>query len=162
MMGTPMTTANDTPLHCRPAERNDLEAIIALLADDRLGQSRNPLYAEARADYDAAFEEMFGNPDNAVIVAHTQRRVVGCYQLTFIRGLSHNGGLRAQIESVRVASDLRGKGLGTALMQDAITRARGRGAHLVQLATDTRRPQTRAFYERLGFTASHHGMKLPL
>jgi ribosomal protein S18 acetylase RimI-like enzyme len=157
-----MTTAHKPPLKCRLALRSDLDAIIALLADDVLGRVRNPLYADARDDYDTAFAEMLGNADNTVIVACLADRIVGCYQLTFIRGLSHRGALRAQIESVRIATELRGQGLGSDLMGDAIARARMRGATMVQLTTDMRRPQTRAFYERLGFAASHHGMKLPL
>jgi ribosomal protein S18 acetylase RimI-like enzyme len=161
-MMAPMMVTSDQQLDCRPAQLGDLEAIIALLADDMLGQSRNPLYADARSDYDAAFAEMLANPNNFVVIARLQGRMVGCYQLTLIRGLSHRGGLRAQIESVRIASDLRGRGIGSDLMRDAIERARARGAGLLQLTTDARRPQTRAFYERLGFVTSHHGMKLAL
>jgi ribosomal protein S18 acetylase RimI-like enzyme len=157
-----MTSANNPQFHCRPAEHGDLEAIVALLADDVLGRARTPLYAAARADYDAAFAEMLGNPDNAVIVALIDGRIAGSYQLTFIRGLSHRGALRAQIESVRIASDLRGQGLGSRLIRDAITRARARGADMLQLTTDIRRTQTQAFYQRLGFATSHHGMKLVL
>jgi GNAT superfamily N-acetyltransferase len=154
---------DDTALACRPAEAGDLDAIIALLADDVYGQQRNPLYWDAKAAYDAAFAELVGNSDNTVIVADFGGRlVVGCYQLTFIRGLSHRGARRAQVESVRIASGLRGQGLGIDLMQDAIARAKAGGANLVQLTTDTRRPHTRTFYERLGFKASHHGMKLVL
>ncbi len=153
---------DNTTLDCRPAAADDLEAIIALLADDIYGQMRNPLYADATAAYDVAFAEMVGNAENTVIIGRLGSRVVGCYQLTFIRGLSHRGARRAQIESVRIASDLRGQRFGALLMRDAIERARVGGAHLVQLTTDVRRPQTRAFYERLGFTASHHGMKLVL
>ncbi len=156
-------SAADSTLNCRPAAAGDLEAIIALLADDVYGQARNPLYGDAKTAYDAAFAEMADNADNTVIVADFGRRlVVGCYQLTFIRGLSHRGARRAQIESVRIAGGLRGQGLGMDLMQDAIKRARAGGANLVQLTTDMRRPQTRTFYERLGFAASHHGMKLML
>lgn len=156
-----MTTAKSDELQFRQASAGDLPAIVALLADDEFGRVRNPHYDDARSDYDAAFAEMTGN-DNHVVVAESGGRLVGCYQLTVIRGLSHRGAARAQIESVRVASDRRGKGLGRQLMQDAIRRARERGANLVQLTTDTRRPDTRRFYERLGFAASHHGMKLRL
>jgi GNAT superfamily N-acetyltransferase len=147
---------------CRDADLSDLPAIIALLADDELGKARNPPMADTEEAYRAAFAEIQASPDNGYVVAVFEAGIVGCYQLTFIRGLSFTGGLRAQIESVRIASALRGRGLGTALMQDAVQRARGRGAFLVQLTTDQRRPQTRRFYERLGFEASHHGMKLRL
>jgi ribosomal protein S18 acetylase RimI-like enzyme len=152
----------DHVLECRLAEAGDLETIIALLADDVYGRARNPLYGDAKQAYDVAFAEMVGNAENMVIVARLGSRIVGCYQLTFVRGLSHCGARRAQIESVRMASDLRGQGHGAALMRDAIERARAGGANLVQLTTDVRRPQTRAFYERIGFTASHHGMKMVL
>jgi GNAT superfamily N-acetyltransferase len=147
---------------CRVAGADDLGAIVALLNDDVLGKARNPLLADAAEAYHAAFSEILASPDNDYIVAVDKTGIVGCYQLTFIRGLSFSGGLRAQIESVRIASALRGRGLGTALMQDALKRARERGAFLMQLTTDQRRPHTRLFYERLGFAASHHGMKLRL
>jgi ribosomal protein S18 acetylase RimI-like enzyme len=144
----------------RVAVARDLAAIVALLRDDALGVTRNPEHAAAAMTYDAAWAEIMADPQNSYIVAERGEQIIGCYQLTFIRGLSHTGGLRAQIESVRIASDLRGSGLGTRLMQDAIDRAKARGAFLVQLTTDTQRAHTRRFYERLGFSASHHGMKL--
>lgn len=134
--------------------------IVSLLNDDELGQYRNPRYEEAEAEYRQAFASLVGQDDNNVVVGEVGGRLVGCYQLTFIRGLSHRGGERAQIESVRIASDLRGAGLGSELMRDAIERARARGCFQVQLTTDQRRAHTRRFYERLGFAASHHGMKL--
>lgn len=155
-----------TTLACRPAVKADLPAIVALLNDDVFGQSRNPLYADAAADYERAFAVLEGNGENTIIVATTAQGgdapLVGCYQLTFIRGLSHRGALRAQVESVRIAAAVRGCGYGSALMRDAIERARARGATLVQLTTDMRRPETRRFYERLGFSATHHGMKRTL
>ncbi len=138
----------------------DLPAIVALLNDDDFGRARNPVFADASARYLDTFRAMTADPNNGVIVAERDGAIIGCYQLTFIRGLSYTGGERAQIESVRVASSLRGGGLGSAMMRDAIARARARGCHLVQLTTDVRRDHTRRFYERLGFTASHHGMKL--
>ena len=151
-----------TDLTCRKATEADLPAIVALLTDDEFGQARNPLFDVERERYLAAFRAIDADPNNFQIVATQDERIIGCYQLTFIRGLSFSGAERAQIESVRIASDLRGSGLGSAMMRDAIERARARGVVLVQLTTDTRRGNTRRFYERLGFTASHHGMKLRL
>jgi ribosomal protein S18 acetylase RimI-like enzyme len=136
-----------------------LTSIVDLLNDDELGRTRNPVFADAAEAYRDAFAHLVDNDDNNVVVAESDGRIVSCYQLTFIRGLSRVGGLRAQIESVRVTSDLRGQGLGSALMRDAIDRARARNCTLIQLTTDTRRADTRRFYERLGFVASHHGMK---
>lgn len=154
-----MTARNDAVTY-REAVRSDLPAIVALLADDPFGQARNPLFEAEVGRYRAAFDAILADPNNGYIVAEKSGGIVGCYQLTFIRGLSYTGGERAQIESVRVASDLRGSGLGSAMMRDAIDRARARGCVLVQLTTDLRRGHTRRFYERLGFKASHHGMKL--
>ncbi len=147
-------------LVCRIAGWPDLPAVIGLLSDDELGRTRNPVFADAEQAYSEAFAAIADQADNDVIVAEHDGRIVGCYQLTFIRGLSHGGGERAQVESVRIASDLRGGGLGSDLMRDAIDRARTRGCFLVQLTTDTSRLTTQHFYERLGFAASHHGMKL--
>jgi GNAT superfamily N-acetyltransferase len=144
-------------LVCARAVVDDLGAIVALLADDVFGAQRNPpfdMMADAYTGAFAAFDE-----DNHVVVGRLEGRIVACYQITFIRGLSHGGALRAQIESVRVASMFRGQGLGSRLMEDALARAQARNCRLVQLTTDQRRPDTRRFYERLGFAASHHGMK---
>ena len=149
----------DVDISFRLAIDADLAGIIALLRDDELGATRNPSLDAAAGAYAAAWADIQADPNNGYVVAERQGRLIGCYQQTLIRGLSHSGGLRAQIESVRIASDLRGGGLGSAMMDDAVARATARGAFLVQLTTDVRREHTRHFYERLGFTASHHGMK---
>jgi GNAT superfamily N-acetyltransferase len=142
---------------CRIAVEADLPAIVALLADDVLGAARNPPFETMPEAYRSAFASF--DADNFTVVAVRGGAIVGCYQLTFTRGLSHAGGLRATIESVRIASALRGGGFGTRLIEDALARAAARGCHLVQLTSDQRRTETRRFYERLGFVASHVGMK---
>jgi ribosomal protein S18 acetylase RimI-like enzyme len=152
-------------LRFREADTSDLARIVELLHDDEFGSTRNPLLeGPTQILYESAFIEICGDPNNGYVVAElfaeSGVRVVGCYQLTFIRGLSYVGGLRAQIESVRIDSSLRGSGLGSEMMHDAIERARSRQCTLVQLTTDLRREHTRRFYERLGFATSHHGMKL--
>ncbi len=149
-------------LRFRDAEVADLAGIVALLHDDAFGAARNPQFDVEAARYQSAFADIVADPNNSYVVAEAGARVIGCYQLTFIRGLSYTGGWRAQIESVRIAADRRGGGLGHAMMLDAISRARSRGCILVQLATDMRREHSRRFYERLGFAATHHGMKLIL
>ena len=101
-------------------------------------------------------------PGNVYMVATDGQTVVGCLQYTVIHGLSRAGASRAQIEGVRVAASHRGAGIGEALMQAAIDRARADGCSLVQLTTDKSRDRAHLFYERLGFVASHIGMKLAL
>ena len=151
-----------TEILFRAAVRQDLPAIVHLLADDPLGAKRER-YADPLPDcYRDAFEAIEQDPRNELIVAEREGAVVGCLQLTFIPGLARQGGERAQIESVRVARALRGQGLGRALFEWAIGRARERGCHLVQLTTDKSRPEAHQFYKSLGFVASHEGMKLIL
>lgn len=109
-----------------------------------------------------AFDAIAAHPDNEIVVAALDGEVVGTLQLTFIPGLSFQGAWRAQVEGVRVRGDLRNRRIGTRLMEWAIGRARDRGCRLVQLMSNQRRLDARRFYERLGFSASHVGMKLHL
>ncbi|HEX5543106.1 MAG TPA: GNAT family N-acetyltransferase [Micromonospora sp.] len=146
----------------RPARKDDVPAIVALLADDGLGKGREVVGEEVDTAYWRAFEAMANDPNNVQIVVESDGEVVGTLQLTFIPSLSRRGGLRAQIEGVRVRSDQRGAGLGRQMFVWAIDQARDRGCNLVQLTTDKRRVDARRFYESLGFEASHEGMKLPL
>jgi len=143
----------------REARRSDVGALIALLSDDVLGQTRE---CGDPAPYLAAFDRMQRESENFVIVGEDKGRIVATYQLTFISGLSLRGARRAQLESVRIAGDLRGQGLGAALMADAETRARAAGCRLLQLTTNATRERAHAFYARLGFTASHIGFKRDL
>lgn len=145
----------------RPAHLSDLPAILALLADDPLGKNREAP-AEERAAYERAFAAMEADPNNLFVVMEQQGRLIGCFQLTFIPGLSRKGAWRGQIESVRIAADQRGNGLGERMMAWAIAECRSRGCALVQLTSDKRREDAQRFYARLGFAASHEGMKLEL
>jgi GNAT superfamily N-acetyltransferase len=146
----------------RLARRDDLPALLALLADDVLGRGREAPAAALLPDYLAAFEAIASDPNNELLVAEADARVIGMLQLTYIPGLSRGGSWRALVEAVRISGDMRGHGAGTQLMQHAIARARERGCRLVQLTTDKQRQDAHRFYLRLGFVASHEGMKLPL
>ena len=144
----------------REAVIEDLDAIIALLADDPLGAGRE---AQGAPAYRTAFQAMAAQAGNHLLVADgPDGAVIGCLQLTLIPGLSRSGALRAQIEGVRVHPDHRGTGLGKAMLRTAIERAAHAGAALVQLTSDNARPEAHRFYEALGFTASHTGFKLML
>lgn len=140
----------------RPARRADVPAIVALLAEDAVGATRD---AGRMAEFLAAWDAMEAEAGNTVIVGTREGRIVATYQLTVITGLSLRAARRAQVESVRVASDLRSHGIGAALMADAEDRARAAGCDLVQLTTDRSRTRAHAFYDRLGYTPSHLGYK---
>lgn len=143
----------------RLATRNDVPAIVALLADDTLGAARETADLAA---YLAAFDAMQAEGNNSLVVAEQSGRVIATYQLTLISGLSLQASRRAQVESVRVAADLRSQGLGAALMADAEARARAAGCSLIQLTTNRDRTRAHDFYARQGYAASHLGFKKPL
>ncbi|MBM4242914.1 MAG: GNAT family N-acetyltransferase [Deltaproteobacteria bacterium] len=157
------STAADTA-RVRLATVDDLPAIVALLRDDRLGATREDAAdaADAGASYRDAFDEISRDPQHEILVLELDGAVAGVLQLSFLRCLTHRGGRRAQIEGVRIDGVRRGGGLGRVLVGDAVRRARERGCHLVQLTTDRERPDAIAFYQRLGFAGTHHGMKLHL
>lgn len=156
-------TAGPAPVVLRRAARADVTAIVGLIAADQLGAGRDGVRdATDRAAYEAAFAAIDADPAQLLVVAETAAQIVGTLQLTFIPGLARRGTLRAQIEAVRVAGSFRGAGLGSAMCGWAIDEARRRGCALVQLTTDKSRGDAHRFYQRLGFTASHEGMKLAL
>ncbi|HEX5404643.1 MAG TPA: GNAT family N-acetyltransferase [Pseudonocardiaceae bacterium] len=143
----------------RRATRTDVPAIVAMLADDPLGAQREQPGDPA---YLAAFDVLDADQHQLLVVAEVAGDVVGTLQLTFLPGLSRRGATRAQIEAVRVRGDQRGGGLGGLLINWAVDTARERGCALVQLTTDASRADAHRFYQRLGFAASHVGMKLAL
>jgi ribosomal protein S18 acetylase RimI-like enzyme len=147
----------------RTATESDLPAIVALLADDVLGAGREQPENPLPQGYRDGFAAMSRQADNEFMLAvDGDGAILGCLQLTLIAGLSRVGLKRAQIECVRVAAAARGRGVGAAMMREAIARARTAGCRIVQLASDASRADAHRFYERLGFVASHVGMKLGL
>lgn len=147
----------------RRAGAADVRAIVELIAADQLGATRDGVKtAEDLAGYQRAFAAIDGDPAHLLVVAESGGRIVGTMQLSFLPGLARHGALRAQIEAVRVDAALRGQGLGAAMFGWAIEEARRRGCALVQLTTDKSRAGAHRFYERLGFAATHEGMKLAL
>ncbi|MCX4973063.1 MULTISPECIES: GNAT family N-acetyltransferase [unclassified Streptomyces] len=147
-------------LEIRAAVSDDVPAIVAMLADDPLGAERES--PDDLTPYLAALARLSGDANQHVVVAVRSGRVVGTLQLTVIPGLSRKGATRSIIEGVRVHADERGGGLGTRLIEWAIDESRRQDCQLVQLTSDVTRTDAHRFYERLGFTASHVGFKLPL
>lgn len=145
----------------RKATASDLPMIIGLLANDKLGSKREQFQDPLPQSYNTAFERIAADPNQELmVVENEEKEIIGTLQLSFIQYLTYQGGVRAQIEAVRVREDQRGKGLGKELFLWAIQRAKDKGAHLLQLTTDKQRPDAIRFYEDLGFKASHEGMKM--
>ncbi|MBT2703157.1 GNAT family N-acetyltransferase [Chryseobacterium sp. ISL-80] len=133
-----------------------------MLADDLLGSQRERFLQPLSQSYLDAFKAISSDPNNELIVACVGDEVIGVQQITFTPYITHQGGWRATIEGVRTSSRVRGMGIGTELIKWAIKRAEERDCHLVQLTTDKQRPDALRFYEKLGFTATHEGLKLKL
>ncbi|QRR00844.1 GNAT family N-acetyltransferase [Dyadobacter sandarakinus] len=147
-------------LKYRLAIESDLTKIIEMLLDDSLGALRENAGTKISPRYIAAFKNIQEEKNHELTIVELDGEIVGTYHLTFIQYLTHQGGLRAQIEAVRVGSLYRGKGIGRQMLNYAIDRARSKGCYLVQLTTDKRRPEALKFYYTLGFVDSHEGMKL--
>jgi GNAT superfamily N-acetyltransferase len=143
----------------RDAKAGDVAALVAMLADDPLGQARE---GSDLAPYLAAFAEIAANPAHQLIVGELDGRIVATCQLTILAGLSRQGAKRALVEAVRVVADLRGQRIGEALMAECEARARAAGARVIQLTTDKTRLRAHGFYDRLGYTPSHIGYKKSL
>jgi len=146
----------------RTASKDDLHAVIALLADDEIAENREKPVEGVSDEYARAFEAMQSEHYNRILLCEDAGRIVGCLQLAFVPGLSRKGTTRAIVESVRVAAGSRGQNVGTALMKEAIRLARDGGCGLIQLTSDKRRPRAHLFYRRLGFEQSHFGFKKEL
>lgn len=144
----------------RVAQRRDVPEMVALLTDDMLGQGREG--ATDLEPYYEAWDEIILDPNAEILILDLDGRVLGMAQLNYARGLGRKGMRRCTIEAVRVASNLRSKGLGAILIENCLDMARARGCGMVQLTTDKRRTDAHRFYQRLGFDASHEGMKLYL
>ncbi len=144
----------------RLATESDVETIVFMLADDPLGKKRERAELPLPRSYVDAFLAIDSDPNNELVVAQSEGKLVGFLQLTLIPYLTYQGGWRALVEGVRVAPGCRGQGIGKSLLQWAIIRAKEKGCHLIQLTTDKTREDAKIFYENLGFKATHEGMKL--
>lgn len=147
----------------RRAKQKDIPAIVELIANDELGRLRENFKTPLPEQYLNAFEKINADQNQELMVMlNDSGDIIGTLQLSFIQYLTYQGGIRAQIEAVRVHENYRNKGIGKELIQWAIDRAKQKEAHVVQLTTDKKRDATVKFYEKLGFIASHEGMKLHL
>ena len=145
----------------RKAVKKDIPFIVQMIANDKLGQLRGNYTDPLPEKYYDAFERINADANQELIVVENdQNSIIGTLQLSFIQYLTYQGGMRAQIETVRIREDLRGEGIGQKMFEWAIQRAKERNAHLLQLTTDKQRPEAVRFYEKLGFKASHEGMKM--
>ncbi|SNR83467.1 GNAT family N-acetyltransferase [Lutibacter flavus] len=150
-------------MNFRKATEKDVIAIVEMIADDVLGKARENFQIPLPKEYYSAFKNI-NNDDNQelIVVENDELEIVGTMQLSFIQYLTYQGGIRAQIEAVRIRKEQRGTGLGTKMFEWAIEQAKHRKAHVLQLTTDKKRSEALNFYKKLGFIDSHEGMKMYL
>lgn len=150
-------------MNIRLAIKKDVPDIVSLLANDELGKLREDFQDPLPKKYYDAFKRINSDRNQALVVIEDEsKKIIGTLQLSFIPYLTYQGGIRAQIEAVRVHKRYRNQGIGQRLLKWAIQLAEEKGAHLVQLTTDKKRPEAIRFYKKMGFTDSHEGMKLHL
>jgi len=150
-------------MNFRKAVESDVHSIVQMLADDVLGSKRENFKVPLPEEYHKAFRNICADSNQELIIVENEElEVIGTLQLSFIQYLTYRGGIRAQIEAVRIRKDVRGHGIGKAMLVWAIDRARERKAHILQLTTDKKRPTAIKFYQELGFDATHEGMKMHL
>lgn len=148
-------------MRIRKATATDVSTIVAMLADDEFGKTRENYQHPLPPEYLEAFQVIQQDQNQELmVVENEQGEIIGTMQLSFIRYLTYQGGTRAQVEAVRIRKDQRGSGIGKKLLEWAINRAREKKAHLLQLTTDKKRPDAIRFYQELGFIATHEGMKM--
>lgn len=150
-------------MHFRIAKQTDLAEIIQMLADDPLGSQREEFSDPVKPCYLDAFKHIDADPNNEIIVAtDNDNQLLGFLQITYIPNLTLQGSWRAQLEGVRVRESQRSAGIGKALVEHAIQRAKVRGCHVVQLTSNSTRQSALRFYQSLGFQPSHVGFKLSI
>lgn len=144
----------------RPATKTDLYRIIELLFEDELGASREHVGEKISESYYQAFDRISNDPNQFLMVCLFKNQIVATCHLTIMPSLTFQGATRMQIEAVRVSASLRGQKIGNWMMQQAMEYGKSKGASIFQLTTNKKRSKAKAFYESLGFEASHEGMKL--
>ena len=160
-----MTKTDASEIRMREAVKADVPRVAELIMHGASVQKRTPdeIAAEAQDPvYLKAFEAVSGNPYNTLFVAEHAGRVVGTYQITILPGLAERGRIRAKIESVHVAPECRGRGIGAIMMRHALAFAAEKGVGLVELTSHKARPDAHRFYAGLGFVQSHEGFKMAL
>ena len=157
-----MERADIAGLTIRAARDDDVAAIVALFAADTLGghgDTSDPQYLPL---YHDAFARITDSPSDALYVAVLDGEVVGTFQTTLTVAMTGRGRPVMTVEAVQTRADMRGRGIGAAMLRFAIARAREADCRLVQLMSNTSRTDAHRFYARLGFAQSHAGFKMKL
>jgi GNAT superfamily N-acetyltransferase len=135
----------------RVATEQDLPAVLALYAQPELDDGLTVSPDHARA----IFARFARHPFYRLYVAEIAAQVVGTFTLLVAENLSHHGVPSAVVESIAVAPPWQGRGIGRAMMAEAMRLAREAGCYKLALSSNRRRERAHRFYESLGF--GRHG-----
>lgn len=146
----------------RDATAGDLAFIIGLIAHDSVLDAIDDAADAENLEYRDAFEAIRSDPNQLLLIGEIGGIAVGTFQLTFTPGIARRGAWRCTIEGVHVSPEHRNRRIGETMMLWAVDKARERGCGTVQLTSNKKRTDAHRFYERLGFSKSHEGFKLPI
>lgn len=153
-------TCNDQypmQLYLRDALYEDVDQLVGLVLGGKLTIDEDDhLFLD---DYADALHEINETNGSYMIVADLGGRVVGMLQMFTFRHFQHRGGRCAEIESMHVAQDVRSKGIGSQLLDLAVSRAKDLGCYRIQLTSNVERADAHRFYEANEFRPSHQGFK---
>lgn len=101
------------------------------------------------AEFGRRFAVLLGR-DDVLVLLSGEAEPTGFAYLT-LRPTPYGDGPLAQLEELYVRPPLRDQGIGTVLLQGALTEVRARGAVEMHINVDEIDTDTRRFYERHGF-----------
>jgi GNAT superfamily N-acetyltransferase len=105
---------------------------------------------------------VISQPDRHLLVAEGEGGVVGTVDQLIVANLTHQGRPWCIVENMVVDEGHRRGGVGQALMEEVLLRARGAGCYKVQLLSRRVRTDAHDFYRALGFEDSAQGFRLYL
>jgi len=156
----PAAEADVPGIQIGPARFEDLAAIVHLLAEDDLGGHGDAWSPRSIPRYEAAMRAILDSSGEELFVARDRKGdLIGTFQLSFAPTLRDLGAMRCVLQSVHVAADRRGCGIGRAMIGAAEARAVERGAKTMALTSNKQRRDAHRFYESLGYLQSHQGFK---
>jgi GNAT superfamily N-acetyltransferase len=152
----------DVRLVIREAKESDLPSLIGLFAADTMGGHGDTTDLSAYDEYLRAFRTISASSDQTLYAAELVGEIVGTFQTIVVTSLHGRGSSAMIIESVQTRDDMRGQGIGAAMINFCIDEAKSRDMRMVQLTSNAVRKDAHRFYERLGFKPTHLGFKMAL